>query len=484
MGDEPGSPVRMSDGSLAQPFSYDPERAFYDEALLPGGAPRPVYAELMRRLAETDLTALGERIGADVEERRILFAAADGKQEPFRLDPVPRIVTAEEWELLEAGLLQRVTALDAFVADIYGELAIVRAGRVPEWAVETCDHLEPRLAELPDPPVWIGVAGLDVVRDADGVLRVLEDNVRTPSGLAYAVAARELVGRALPEELAIAPRPLDRPFSLLAETLSACAPRGQVEPTVVLLSDGPSNSAWWEHERIARELAIPLVTVADLEPSEGRLHALVDGRRVPVDVVYRRTDEDRLTDAHGALTEVGAALFEPLRAGTLVCVNGFGTGVADDKLLHAYVEEMIRFYLDEEPLLPSVRTYDPADPDCLAEVVERLDELVVKPRTGYGGQGVVVGPHARGEDRRRVADAIRANPQDYVAQETIMLSRHPTVIDGRLAPRHVDLRPFILLSPPGARVLPGGLTRVAFDRDALVVNSSQRGGAKDTWVLA
>ncbi|MBA3261677.1 MAG: circularly permuted type 2 ATP-grasp protein [Thermoleophilaceae bacterium] len=272
-------------------------------------------------------------------------------------------------------------------------------------------------------------------------------------------------------------RPLDGAFALLERTLAAVAPEG----ALVLLSDGPANTAWYEHRRIATELGIPLVTLGDLDASRGRLHALIDGRRRPVDVVYRRTDEDRMTDEHGRLTSVGAALYEPLRAGTLTCVNGFGTGVADDKLVHAYVEEMIGFYLHEAPLLPSVHTYDLDS--SLTEVLDRLDELVVKPRTGHGGHGVVVGPHADVADLRKVAQAIRRDPHDYVAQDTIMLSRHPTVIDGRLEPRHVDLRPFVFLTPDAAAVAPGGLTRVALERGALVVNSSQRGGGKDTWVL-
>jgi carboxylate-amine ligase len=210
---------------------------------------------------------------------------------------------------------------------------------------------------------------------------------------------------------------------------------------------------------------------------------VIAGRRRPVDVVYRRTDEERLTAPDGSLTGVGQALFEPLRAGTLRCVNGFGTGVADDKLVHAYVEEMVRFYLREEPLLPSVRTHDLANPGTLDEALDRLDELVFKPRTGHGGHGVVVGPHAKVADLRDLSHAIRRDPHDYVVQDTVMLSRHPTVIDGRLEPRHVDLRPFVFLTADGAAVAPGGLTRVALDRGALVVNSSQRGGGKDTWVL-
>jgi uncharacterized circularly permuted ATP-grasp superfamily protein len=370
-----------------------------------------------------------------------------------------------------------VRALDAFVADAYGERTIVEAGRIPAYVLDTCDHFEPRLDEMELPAVSIGAAGLDVVRGADGVLRVLEDNVRTPSGVTYMLAARQSVSRALPEDLAGLPRPLDGALGMLAGALSSPG------ASVVLLSDGPANTAWYEHRRIAVELDIPLVTLADLGQSQGRLYAVVDGRRLPVDVVYRRTDEDRLTDEHGALTDVGAALYEPLRAGTMTCVNGFGTGVADDKLVHAYVEEMVRFYLQEEPLLPSVHTYDLCDPQVLDEALERLPELVVKPRTGHGGHGVVVGPHAKVADLRDLSQAIRSDPHDYVAQDTVMLSRHPTVIDGRLEPRHVDLRPFVFVGPDGAAVAPGGLTRVALERGALVVNSSQRGGGKDTWVL-
>jgi carboxylate-amine ligase len=460
---------------VTAPFSYDPGSSFYDEALLPSGAPRPQYVELFRRLSEAGAAELAAGVAAAAERTGVAFGGENDAR-PFHVDAVPRVFGAEEWAALEAGLIQRVLALDAFVADVYGARAIVAAGRIPARVIETCDHLEPLLAEIELPPVSVAVAGLDVVRDADGVLRVLEDNVRTPSGITYMLAARESLERALPEELTGMPRPLDAALELLGRTLSR-------DRSTVLLSDGPSNTAWYEHRRIAGELDIPLVTLPDLQPARGRLYATVDGRRSAVDVVYRRTDEDRLTDEHGELTAVGAALYEPLRAGTLTCVNGFGTGVADDKLVHAYVEEMIRFYLHEEPLLPSVRTYDLDDPDRLAEVLERLDELVVKPRAGHGGHGVVVGPHADVADLRKVAQAIRKDPHDYVAQDTILFSRHPTVIDGRLEPRHVDLRPFAFSAPDGAAVAPGGLTRVALERDALVVNSSQRGGGKDTWVL-
>jgi len=271
-------------------------------------------------------------------------------------------------------------------------------------------------------------------------------------------------------------RPLDGALELLVRTPKS-------DGTAVMLSGGPSNSAWYEHRRIADALDLPLVSLRDVDVAHGYLYATIAGRRRPVDVVYRRTDEERLTAPDGALTDVGEALYEPLREGTLRCVNGFGTGVADDKLVHAYVEEMVRFHLDQEPLLPSVPTHDLSDPRTLDEVLDRAGELVFKPRTGHGGDGVVVGRHAEVADLRDLTQAIRRNPHDYVAQDTVMLSSHPTVIDGRLEPRHIDLRPFVFLTPDGAAVAPGGLTRVALDRGGLVVNSSHRGGGKDTWVL-
>jgi uncharacterized circularly permuted ATP-grasp superfamily protein len=461
---------------VTAPFSYAPAPGFHDEAVRPGGEPRAAYGKLLARIAEIGVAGLAERVAAEADATGVAFGGPDGTR-PFHVDPVPRLITAGEWAHLEAGVAQRARALEGFVADVYGDQQIVAAGVVPAHVIETCDRYEPAVAELPAPPVRIGVAGLDIVRGGDGVMRVLEDNVRTPSGIAYLLAARASVAAALPDELAGAVRPLDDAFGPLGRTLRTS------EGTAVLLSDGPSNSAWYEHVLIAGELGIPLVTLGQLEVAHGCLRALIDGAARRVDVVYRRTDEDRLTDAGGAITGVAAALQEPLRAGTLTCVNGFGTGVADDKLVHAYVEDMIGFYLGEQPLLPSVHTYDLTDADVLGDVLDRIEELVIKPRTGHGGHGVVVGPHADVADLRNVAQAVRRDPHDYVAQDTILLSRHPTVIDGRLEPRHVDLRPFAYLTPDGAEVLPGGLTRVALDPGALVVNSSQAGGGKDTWVL-
>ena len=462
---------------------YTPEPGAFDEAIEPDGTPRPAYESLLKALAETDLAAMADDVRDDVCRQGVEFGGKGGP-EPFRLDLVPRVITAEEWDVVERGLAQRVRALDRFVADAYGKQEIIEAGVLPERVLESCDHFEPRLVGLPAPPVRVAIAGLDLVRDPDGRFHVLEDNVRTPSGTTYALAARETLDRHLPAGLAESRRPLDDLLETLAETLRAAAPEGVEDPTVVVLTDGPRNSAWYEHERIAEALSIPLVRLSDLTVAGERLIARVNGRRLPVDVVYRRTDEDRLEDERGRLTYVGATLFSPIRAGKLSCVNAFGTGVADDKLMHAYVEKMVRFYLAEEPLLGSVRTYDVGVPDVRDSVLDRIEELVIKPRAGYGGVGVVVAAHAEPVDVRKIAAELSQDPDGFVAQETVMLSRHPTAAGGRLEPRHVDLRPFVLLAGDTARVIPGGLTRVALSRDALVVNSSQQGGGKDTWVLS
>jgi len=327
------------------------------------------------------------------------------------------------------------------------------------------------------------VAGLDLVRGAGGALEVLEDNLRTPSGLAYAAAARDVLDSRLPLRPPSNRRSLARMLDLLGDALRAADPGGGGDPSIVLLSDGPSNSAWFEHRVIARELGLPIVTLADLEPHEGGLQARIGGSPRPVDVVYRRTDEDRLRDEAGRPTALAEVLLDPVRNGQLACVNALGAGVGDDKLVHAYVEDMIGFYLGEEPLVESVTTYDLEQPGRVERAIERLGDLVIKPRTGQGGYGVVICAHASAEDRGRVAELFRESPAAYVAQETVAISRHPTVIDGHLEPRHVDLRPFVISSGDRVRAAPGALTRVAFGDGALVVNSSQNGGGKDTWIL-
>lgn len=462
---------------------YVPVGGAFDEAVEGDGSPRWHYQALLGALRQTDLEGLTGRVSDRLGAREVGFGTG-ARRRTFAVDPVPRIIPAAEWVGLEAGVAQRVRALNAFLADAYGDQRIVNAGRVPPRLIADAVDFEPMVAGFPPSGrAHAHIAGLDVVRDAGGKLLALEDNLRTPSGIAYADAARDAVGAHLPAGLPT-PRPLEGAVTALAATLRAAAPDSAGEPAIVLLSDGPSNTAWWEHTWLADRLGIPVVSLEQLEPHGSRLFARIGRSRRQVDVVYRRTDGHRLADSSGSVTPVARVMLAALQAGRVACVNGFGTGVADDKLTYAYVEEMVRFYLDEAPLLPSVPTYDLGEPGVREEALARLGDLVVKPRSGYGGHGVVVCADAEPADVEAAAERIRRHPERFVAQETVMLSTHPTVQQGALVPRHVDLRPFALSSDAGVTVPPGGLTRVAFDPGSLVVNTSQNGGGKDTWVLS
>jgi uncharacterized circularly permuted ATP-grasp superfamily protein len=418
-----------------------------------------VYRTLLRG---TDLAGLSAAVQEALDDAGCSF----GGEQRFVVDPVPRLLHGAEWDALERGLGQRVTALEAFVADVYGERRIVREGVVPERVIAGAVHHQPEVAGIAV-GTWITVAGLDLVRREDGRFAVLEDNVRTPSGLAYLQAARDAVGSRVAIPAGRRLRTVDGHAPALRRALEAATPAE--DPYVVLLTDGPANTAHWEHCALAEAVGVPLVTADRLRRDGDRL--LHGGRQV--DVVYRRTENERLTEL----------LEAPLRAGRLAVANAFGTGVADDKLVHAYVEDMVRFYLGEEPELPSVRTFDLHDPAVREEALDRLAEIVVKPRSGHGGRGVVIGPQATAAELRLVRDAIRETPDQFVAQELIMLSRHPTVAADGLAPRHVDLRPFVISGGGERHVVPGGLTRVALEEGEMIVNSSRNGGAKDTWVL-
>jgi uncharacterized circularly permuted ATP-grasp superfamily protein len=427
------------------------------------GTPPAVLADAARAI-EADLHADGVAFGGDA----------------FRVDPVPRVVEAAAWERLERGLAQRVEALNAFIADCYGDREIVRAGVVPGALIESADHFEPWMLGVGVRGGHAPVAGIDLVCGQDGEFRVLEDNLRTPSGFTYAVAARAAVDAHLPVAPPEARRAAGGAVEALAKVLRAAAPERFGSPVVALLSDGDANTAWYEHTWLARALDIPIVTPDRLRVRRGRLLArLGGGEERALDVVYRRSDEDRLRAPGGRPTWLAALLLDPIRSGSLGVVNPPGSGVADDKLAHAYVEKIVRFYTGEEAVVRSVPTYDVNDLDVRLEVLARIEEMVVKPRSGHGGRGVIVCPHASPEDRARAARLVRQRPDRVVVQDTVMLSRHPTVIDGRLEPRHVDLRVYVV----GGRLLPLALTRVAFEEGALVVNSSQDGGAKDTWVL-
>jgi uncharacterized circularly permuted ATP-grasp superfamily protein len=457
---------------------YVPE-GFYDEALTADGIPRPDYARVLEALARDPAGAL-EAARRRAHELGASFGEGKGAH-PFKVDPVPRIVGSDEWEGLEAALAQRARALNAFVADAYGERAIVGAGVIPKHLIEGADHFDPALAGADLGLAPVTVAGFDLVRGLDGVFRVLEDNVRTPSGIAYARAARLACDPWLGYRIESRRRPFDDFFDALRDAIAQAAPDGH-DGCAVLLSDGPENFAWYEHRLIGEAIGIPVAQRHELRLRGGELWTYGDSAR-RVTVVLRRTDEDRLHDEDGEPTWLGELLLEPIRRGTLRVANAFGAGVADDKLSHAYVEPMIRFYLDEEPLIESVRTHDLIAEESRARARERLRELVVKPRGSYGGRGVVIGTQADPDELKRIGRLIDESPAGYVAQEIVELSRHPTVCRDRLEPRHVDLRAFAVCSPSAVRVVPGGLTRFAAERGSLLVNSSQGGGGKDTWVL-
>jgi len=467
-------PARPSPGAGGYPL----EGGNFDEAFAETGAPRPPYAELFGALAQQDLVALRERVRSNVAAAGLQF----GPNREIPVDPVPRLIEAAEWEALEPGLLQRARALNAFVADAYGAQRIFDAGVVPRRLLETSDGYEPVMQGLLDagpPPAT--VAGLDLVRDEQGSFRVLEDNLRMPSGACYALAVREVVAPEIPTKAQ--PRPLEGYLEKMRAALIGAAPTGRGEPAVAILSDGPENGAWYEHERFGRELGLPVVTPDQLEVSRGRLFARQGRGRKQIDAIYRRLDEDRLCDPQGNLTDLGELLLPALRSGRLRCVNAFGTGLADDKLTHAYVERMIDFYLGEKPLLRSVPSFDLSDEGDRARAMERLDELVIKPRGGFGGHGVTIMPRATEPQRQRAVGLLRRRPEHFIAQETVDISSHPTVCGSSLQPRRIDLRPFVVSEPGGEAAMCGGLTRFAQEAGEMVVNSSQGGGCKDTWVV-
>ncbi|HEX5617418.1 MAG TPA: circularly permuted type 2 ATP-grasp protein [Solirubrobacteraceae bacterium] len=419
-----------------------------------------------------DLKGLTAGVRARLARTGVLFRPVSGRS-AFPLDPIPRVIAETDWLIVKGALGQRVQALNAFVADAYGDRRIVREGVMPERVIETAGHYEPAMRGVRVPgDLWVGVAGLDLVRDGDGEFRVIEDNLLTPSGFGYVVAARDAILPELDPPADAAPRSFAELPIVLAGAMRAASPVER-EPYFVVLTE-PDNAARWEHAWAAGALGIPLVEPADLR---------LDGERVmhgefAVDVVYRRADADMLD------CDVGRLLEPAVRAGTLGVVNAYGCGVGDDKLAHAYVEDMVRFYLDEEPLIRSVPTLDLSRPEHLERALDVFEELVIKPRAGQGGQDVMVGPVAEPDEREAIRKRVRDSPEDWVAQEFVELSTHPTLIDGALAPRHVDLRPFVFMQgPDDARVLAGGLTRFAIEEGAMVVNTSLNGGFKDTWVV-
>ncbi len=468
---------------------YPPGEAF-DEMVRTGGIRETAESVVsgMARLGLEELRGRAEYLRTTYIDQGITFDIG-GEERPFPLDIVPRILRADEFAHVEQGSRQRVKALDAFLDDVYGEGRCFSEGVIPRHVVVTSPHFHRAMWGVNTPNgVRAHISGIDLVRGDDGVFRVLEDNVRSPSGVSYVMTNRRAISAALPEIAAQHRiRPVDDYPSELLKALRAAAPSGVADPTVVVLTPGVYNSAYFEHAMLARMMGVELVEGRDLVAHGGHVSLRTTRGLRPVHVIYRRIDDEFLDPAvFRADSMIGCAgLLNAARAGNVTIANAVGNGVADDKLVYSYMPDLIRFYLGEEPILASVDTWRLEEPEAREEVLDRLDELVVKPVDGSGGKGIVIGPRASQEELERLRRQILKDARGWIAQPVVQLSTVPTMIDGELRPRHVDLRPFIVNGGgDDIYVLPGGLTRVALPEGELVVNSSQGGGSKDTWVLA
>ncbi|HIW28633.1 MAG TPA: circularly permuted type 2 ATP-grasp protein [Candidatus Luteococcus avicola] len=479
----------MTDAGSTLISRYAAAPGAFDEMLDADGSVRPHYraaVEQLSAVSDRELLSRAEYVGSTYLEQGITFDVG-GKETPFPLDVVPRIITAKDFAQIEAGIAQRVRALEAFLQDIYSTGSVFVDGVMPRRVVTSSTHYH-RAAHGIQPPngVRIHVAGTDLVRGADGQMRVLEDNVRVPSGVSYVLTNRRAMSSAFPEAMSrYRIRAVHEYPSMLLNALRAAAPSGVTDPTVVVLTPGVYNSAYFEHALLARTMGVELVEAGDLVCQNGRVMARTTRGLRRVDVIYRRVDDDFIDPAvfrPDSMLGV-AGLMAAARAGNVTIANAVGNGVADDKLTCTYVDDLIRYFLGEEPILPGVTTWRLEEPAALEEVLDRLDELVVKPVDGSGGKGVVIGPKASAQELEALRKAVLARPRDYIAQPVVQLSTVPTVVDGKVAPRHVDLRPFAVNDGERVRVVPGGLTRVALQEGQLIVNSSQGGGSKDTWVL-
>lgn len=464
--------------------------AAWDEVFTGSGGPHPHCSQLvdaLRALSPDDLDVRSAALASAFRDQGITFSLS-GEERPFPLDLVPRVIDADEWDVVERGVGQRVRALEAFLADMAGEQAVLADGVVPRRVVVSSSAHAPAAHGITPPNgVRVHVSGIDLIRDEQGEFRVLEDNLRTPSGVSYVIENRRAMTRVFPELLgAHRVRPVaDYPQTLL-RALQAAAPAGVVDPTVVVLTPGIYNSAYFEHSLLARLMGVELVEGRDLVCRDGVVWMRTTAGEQRVDVVYRRIDDDFLDPLHFRPDSlVGCpGLLNAARGGRVTIANAVGNGVADDKLVYTYVPELVRYYLGEKPVLQNVDTHRCEDPAELSWVLDHLDSLVLKPVDGSGGMGLVIGPQASDEQLSTLRSRLEQDPRGWIAQRVISLSTSPTKIGDRLVPRHVDLRPFAVHDGNRVYVLPGGLTRVALPEGSLVVNSSQGGGSKDTWVLA
>jgi uncharacterized circularly permuted ATP-grasp superfamily protein len=467
--------------------------AAYDEMFERDLGPRPHYQPLFRRLtgltssefrrrkAMADLSMLQDGVGFTV------YRQEEGIERVWPMDPVPRIIPADEWRRIEKGLIQRLTALNLFLKDIYRDQHILRDWVIaPELIYQGAFFRREFMGAKVPKDIYIHICGTDLIRDPQGNYQVLEDNGRTPSGVSYMLQNRQVLKRVFPQLFAqYDVRVTDDYPAALLDVLKYVAPPGRSDPTVVLLSPGIYNSAYFEHTFLAQRMGIELVEGRDLVVDRNQVFMRTTRGLARVDVIYRRIDDDFLDPlTFRPDSNLGVpGLVNAYRAGNVSLANSIGTGIADDKGIYPFVPDMIRYYLKEDAILPNVETYRPMVTSHMSHVLANLDKLVIKSVNESGGYGMLIGPASTAKQRAEFADAVQSRPRDYIAQPTVQLSVHPTFVDGRLEGRHVDLRPFILCGEK-ITVIPGALTRVALPRGSLVVNSSQGGGSKDTWVLA
>jgi uncharacterized circularly permuted ATP-grasp superfamily protein len=481
VGDEYRSTVRFDTYDLG---------GFYDELFEPdaprGGA--ALLIDLLGRLPEGELVRRQQSAEQALLAMGITFAVSgddEGAERIFPFDVIPRILPAAEFESIERGLRQRIFALNEFINDIYGDQKILHDKVIPEFVIQSATSLRPGLAGIEPPQrVWCHITGTDLVRDRDGTFYVLEDNLRCPSGVSYVLENRQVLKRTFPGVFAASNvRPVDDYSHRLLDLLQGLG-RDNHSPTVVVLTPGPFNSAYFEHSFLAQQMGVELVEGRDLVVADGYVHMQTTKGLQRVDVIYRRINDDYLDpNVFRPDSMLGVpGLMEVYAAGRVALANAPGTGIADDKVVYAYVPEIVKYYTGEDQLLPNVPTYVCWEDDQRAYVLEHLHELVVKAANESGGYGMLVGPHSTAEQCEDFAKRIEANPRNYIAQPTLGLSRAPVIVDGQVEGRHVDLRAFVLYGDD-ITVLPGGLTRVALKKGSLVVNSSQGGGSKDTWVV-
>ena len=472
--------------------AYDLNAAIYDEMFLPDGTPREHCRELydtLCRLSDEELNAIQERVTHSFSTEGITFTVYGDDEADERIIPidcVPRLLSAAEWQHLESGLTQRIAALNRFLEDVYGEARIIADGVIPADVVRGCPQyrIEMRGVSVPY-GTWVAVCGTDLVRTQDDGFVVLEDNLRVPSGVSYMIANRKVVKTSLRRLYrSCRVREVEHYGQVLLQTLRDLAPEGCTDPCIVLLTPGVYNSAFYEHMFLAYEIGASLVEGRDLLVNDGFVYMRTTTGLRRVDVIYRRVDDDFLDPLvfrPDSLLGV-PGLLHAFKLGNVALANAPGTGVADDKSVYAYVPDMIRYYLSEEPILANVPTHLCRRPEDLEYTLDNLENLVVKRVGESGGYGMIIGPHATPAERAAYAEELRADPTDFISQPTLDLSRAPCFIEGRAEPRHVDLRPFVLHGRE-TRIVPGAFCRVALRRGSLVVNSSQGGGGKDLWVL-